>query len=172
MKPLFARTPSAEERQTLTAGLKAAEAWQVRRCQIILMSADEQLTPPAIGTRVGLSAQQVRRVLHAFNQEGLACLRRQKPGRKDDQRAFDDQARERLRAIIRQTPRNYGFETSLWTLDLLAEVCYREGLTTERVHLDTVSQTLKAMGINWSRAKHWINSPDEHYRRKKSAATG
>jgi hypothetical protein len=28
------------------------------------------------------------------------------------------------------------------------------------------------MGVNWKRAKHWINSPDEHYERKKSAETG
>lgn len=172
MKPLFARTPSAEERQTLTAGLKAAEAWQVRRCQIILMSTDEQLTTPVIGTRVGLSAQQVRRILHAFNQEGLACLRRQKPGRKDDQRAFDDQARERLRTIVHQSPRTFGFENSLWSLPLLAKVSYQEGLTSREVHFDTVSQTLMEMGLNWKRVKHWINSPDEHYARKKSAAIG
>lgn len=172
MKPLFARPPSAEERQTLTAGLKAAEAWQVRRCQIILMSADEQLTTPAIGRRVGLSAQQVRRVLHTFNQVGLACLGRQKPGRKDDQRAFDDPARERLRTLVHQSPRTFGFENSLWSLPMLAKVSYQEGLTSREVHFDTVSQTLREMGLDWKRVKHWIHSPDEHYVRKKSAAIG
>jgi len=172
MRPIYARKPTKEERRALQTGLKSSEGVTVRRSQIILMSVDEQLKAGVIGQRLGLSDQLVRNVLHAFNQQGEGSLKPGSKARHDDQRALDDQARERLRVIIRQTPRNYGFETSLWTLDLLAEVCYRAGLTTERVHLDTVSQTLKAMGINWSRAKHWINSPDEHYRRKKSAATG
>lgn len=172
MKPIFVRTPTQAERQTLMAGLKATEAWQVRRCQIILMSADEHMKARAIATRVGLSAQQVRRVLHAFNQAGLTCLTRQKPGRKDDQRAFDDQARERLREIVRQSPRVFGFENSLWTLPLLAQVSHQEGLTSHEVHFDTISQTLMEMGLKWKRVKHWINSPDEHYARKKSAGTG
>jgi transposase len=172
MKPIFARIPSEAERQILVAGLKAAEAWQVRRCQIILMSAEEQLKAGAIAARVGLSAQQVRRVLHAFNQEGQACLTRQKPGRQDDQRAFDDQARARLREIVHQSPRTFGFENSLWTLPLLAKVSHQEGLTRHEVHFDTIRQTLAEMGLNWQRVKDWINSPDEHYARKKSAAMG
>ncbi|MCP4008931.1 MAG: helix-turn-helix domain-containing protein [Proteobacteria bacterium] len=172
MKPIFARTPSVEERPTLVAGLKATDGWQVRRCQIILMSADEQLKAKAIASRVGLSAQQVRRVLHAFNQAGLTCLTRQKSGRCDDQRAFDDQARVRLREIVHQSPRTFGQETSLWTLRRLAQVSHQEGLTQQEVHFDTISQTLAEMNLSWKRVKHWINSPDEHYARKKNDATG
>ena len=125
-----------------------------------------------IGKRLGLSDQLVRNVLHAFNEQGIACLKPGTKARKDDQRAFDDQARERLREIIRQSPRSYGYETSLWTLDLLAEVSYKEGLTARLVHKDTMSQTLHEMGANWKRVKHWITSPDEHYERKKSAEIG
>ena len=172
MKAIYARPPTEAERRTLESGLKVAAAWKVRRCQIILMSADEQLKAGAIGARVGLSDQQVRKVLHAFNQEGLACLIRQKPGRQDDQRAFDDQARERLREIVHQSPRAFGFDSSLWTLSLLAKVSYQKGLSSHEVHFDTISQTLKELGLNWQRVKHWINSPDAHYARKKSAATG
>ena len=172
MKAIYARPPTEEERRSLESGLKAAEAWKVRRCQIILMSADDHLKAGAIAARVGLSDQQVRKVLHAFNQHGVACLIRQKPGRKVDQRAFDDQARARLREIVHQSPRAFGFESCLWTLSLLAKVSYQEGLSSHEVHFDTISQTLKELGLNWKRVKHWINSPDEHYARKKSAATG
>ena len=172
MKPLYARALTEEERRQLRTGLKATDAWQVRRCQIILMSAEEQLKVSQIATRVGLSGQQIRRVLHAFNQDGLACLTRQKPGRKDDQRAFDDAARARLRKIVQQSPRTFGLETSLWTLPLLAKVSHQAGLTSHEVHFDTISQTLAEMGLQWARVKHRINSPDAHYQRKKSAATG
>jgi hypothetical protein len=170
--PIFARSPDADERQALTTGLKSAEGVTVRRCQIILMSADQQLKAGQIGQQLGLSDQWVRNVIHAFNAHGATSLIPGSQARHDDQRAFDDQARERLREIIRQSPRTYGYETSLWTLDLLAEVSFHEGLTAHRVHQDTVSGTLMALGINWSRAKHWIHSPDEQYERKKSAETG
>lgn len=172
MKPLYAHALTEEERRQLRTGLKATDAWQVRRCQIILMSAEEQLKVSQIAPRVGLSGQQIRRVLHAFNQDGLACLTRQKPGRKDDQRAFDDAARARLREIVQHSPRTFGLETSLWTLPLLAQVSHQEGLTSHEVHFDTISQTWAEMGLQWARVKHRINSPDAHYQRKKSAATG
>ena len=172
MRAIYARTPTEEERGTLKAALKSAEGITVRRSQIILMSTDEKLKAGEIGKRLGLSDQLVRNVLHAYNEQGVACLKPGTKARKDDQRAFDDQAREQLREIIRQSPRSYGYETSLWTLDLLAEVSQKEGLTAHQVHKDTISQTLYEMGMNWKRVKHWISSPDEHYERKKSAAIG
>ena len=172
MKPIYARLPTDGERHTLVVGLKSTEGITVRRSQIILISVDEKLKAGEIGKRLGLSDQLVRNVLHAFNERGIESLKAGSKARKDDQRAFDDQARVRLREIMRQTPRSYGYETSLWTLDKLAEVSYKEGLTAHQVHKDTISQTLHEMGVNWRRVKHWINSPDEHYERKKSAETG
>lgn len=172
MRAIYARPPNDVERQALQAGLKADLGLTVRRCQIILMSADQQLKAGEIGQQLGLSDQLVRNVLHAFNDWGVASLEPGSRARHDDQRAFDDAARERLRAILRQPPRSYGFDTSLWTLERLAEVSFQEGLTAERVHFDTVSKTLIEMGVHWGRAKHWINSPDEQYERKKSAGSG
>jgi len=172
MSAIYARPPTNDERQALQAGLKSGQGITVRRSQIILLSVDQQLKAGQIGKQLGLSDQLVRNVLHAFNKHGISSLEPGSRARHDDQRAFDDQARERLREIIRQSPRSYGYDTSLWTLELLAEVSFQEGLTAQRVHFDTVSWTLANMGINWSRAKHWINSPDEHYERKKSAGIG
>ena len=172
MRAIYARTPSKEECQALETGLKSSVGLTVRRAQIILLSADEGLTAKAIGERIGQSDQQVRNVLHAFNDDGVVCLKSKSRARHDDQRAYDDQAREHLREIIRQTPRTYGYESSLWSLELLAKVSHQKKLTAHRVHKDTVSQTLMEMKVNWSRAKHWINSPDEDYERKKNVEIG
>jgi hypothetical protein len=65
-----------------------------------------------------------------------------------------------------------GYETSLWTLDLLAKACCELGLTATQVTGETIRATLAAMGIAWRRAKQRINSPDPHYERKKSGAIG
>jgi transposase len=172
MRAIYAREPSTEERKELESGLKSSDGATVRRSQIIFLSADERKTAREISERIGQSDQQIRNVLHAFNEKGTSCLKLQSRARHDDQRAYDDEARERLRGLIRQSPREHGYESSLWTLEMLAEVSHQKGWTAYQVHPDTVGQTLMEMGVKWSRAKHWINSPDENYSGKKNAGIG
>jgi hypothetical protein len=79
MRALYARQPTAEERRELEAGLQSDSALTLRRCQIILLSVDEQLKVQAIGQRIGRSDQTVREVIHAFNEErgcGASMLNR------------------------------------------------------------------------------------------------
>lgn len=92
--------------------------------------------------------------------------------RHDDQRAFDDEARQRLQELVQQSPRDVGYEASLWTLDMLTQASFDQGVTSAPVSGETVRATLKAMGITWRRAKHWISSPDANYAVKKSEETG
>jgi len=172
MKAIYARKPSKAERQELENGMKSSIGATVRRSQVIVMSADKRKTAREISERIGLSDQQIRKVLHAFNETGTSCLKLKSRARHDDQRAYDDDAREQLRELIRQSPRENGYESSLWTLEMLAEVSHQQGWTTHQVHPDTVSQTLMEIGVKWARAKHWINSPDSNYSGKKSAETG
>lgn len=172
MKPLYARPLTEEERASLRQSLKANSGFSVRRAQMILKSADEGLKVGDIAQELGCSDQTVREAIHAFHNEGLRCLNLKKAGRKDDQRAFDTAARMQLRELIRHSPRDYGHESSLWTLDLLAETSVQEGLVQTVITGETVRATLVAMGINWRRAKKRITSPDRHYERKKSGETG
>ena len=172
MKPLYARALTEEDRIRLRQSLKAASGFSVRRAQMILKSADEGLKVGEIGKELGCSGQTVREAIRAFHAEALACLHHKKPGRKDEQRAFDDEARKDLRQLIRRSPRDFGHETSLWTLDLLAETSLEQGLVHAPITGETVRATLVVMGINWRRAKKRITSPDKHYERKKSAGIG
>ena len=77
-----------------------------------------------------------------------------------------------MREMLHQQPRNFGKDTSLWTLDLAAEVSFEEGLTESRVSGETVRATLELLGVRWRRAKRWISSPDPEYARKKGGASG
>lgn len=160
MGTLYARQPTEQERNELERGLRSSTAFTVRRCQILLMSADETLNPQQIAHRLRCSDQTVRRTIHAFHQGGMSCLKPRSRARQDDQRALDDQGRARLKEIIRMSPRSWGYETRLWTLTLLAEVSFKEGLTTWQVSADTMSRTVRQIGVNWQRAKQHINSPD------------
>lgn len=136
------------------------------------MSSEEGLRPRQIAERLKCSDQTARRAIHAFEEEGIGCLKAKARARRDEQRAFDDEAREQLTELIRRSPREFGHEASLWTLKRLAEVSLAEGLTSRQVSIETMSQTLRGVDVNWQRAKHWITSPDEHYEEKKSVVTG
>jgi hypothetical protein len=95
MKPIYASQLTEEEREALKQGLKSASGFTVRRSQMILMSADEHLKVDEIGRRLRCAGQAVREAIHAFAQEGVACLERKSSARPDDQRAFDDPAGRR-----------------------------------------------------------------------------
>ena len=172
MKTIYAKVLSEADRQGLREKLKSSNGIEVRRSQMILMSAEEQLTANQIAQRLGYSGQYVRQVLMRFNAKGLSSIDAQSRARQDDQRAFNDEARARLHEMIICSPREFGQDTSLWTLDSLADVSYEQGLTDHRVHKDTVSETLMQMGLPWKRAKKTIHSPDPNYESKKNAAIG
>jgi hypothetical protein len=76
-----------------------------------------------------------------------------------------------LREMLHQDPRKFSKQSSLWTLEMAAEVSFEEGLTKERVTGETIRATLARLGVRWERAKRWITSPDPEYARKKGAVT-
>src|SRR5918912_1598283 len=86
-------------------------------------------------------------------------------------RSFDADHAEQLRALLHRSPRTFDKPTSLWTLELAAQVSFEQGLTPERVSGETIRATLKRLGVGWKRAKRWLTSPDPAYARKKAVAT-
>ncbi len=170
-KPLLVRTLTDEERQQLEAGLRSSEAFVLRRCQILLASARGQHAP-AIAEVVGCDDETVRDVIKAFNARGLAVLKRRSSRPHRTQAAFSAAKAEPLREMLHRSPREFGKSTSVWTLELAAQVSFEQGLTPQRVSDETIRATLKRLGVRWKRAKHWITSPDPEYVRKKTHETG
>jgi transposase len=168
MKTIYVRPLREEEREEVRKGLKSTLSFTLRRCQIVLWSADERLTIGEIAKRLQLSHEAVRRVVHAFEQTGISCIHPKSRARHDKQRAFDETGRSALREALNHAPREFGYERSFWTLELLAAYSYQKGWTKQKVHLDTISQTLRELGVKWRRSKTWISSPDEAYEVKKA----
>jgi transposase len=168
--PLFIRPLTADERDTLEAGLRSAEAFTVRRCQILLASAEGQHST-TIARHLRCHDQTVRNAIHAFHQRGVRALPPTSSRPHRPKAVFDTKRRERLRALLHQSPRRYGRSTSVWTLALAAEVSYAQGLTPRQVSGEAIRLALKRLGVRWKRAKHWITSPDPAYLRKKNGAT-
>ena len=166
-RPLFARPLTNAERAALQDSLRSSDAFVLRRAQIVLASAAGERSGQ-IAPRVGFTTQGVRDVLHAFNARGLDVLR---PGSHHPGgvvSAFDTPRALALRDLLHQSPRLFGKDTSLWTLELAADVAYEQGLTATRVSGVTIRNTLARMGVRWRRAKEWITSPDPEYARKKA----
>lgn len=169
--PIFVRPLTDAERQAIAAGLRSADAFVLRRCQIVLASARGERAP-RIAEALGCDDQTVLDALHAFNARGLDALRKgsSRPHRPPPQ-AFPGARAEQLRALLHRSPRDFGHPTSLWTLDLAAQVSCAEGLTPTLVSGEAIRTTLLRLGIGWKRAKQWITSPDPEYVRKKGGVT-
>ena len=169
--PIFVRKLSKEEREALEAGLRSKDAFVLRRSQILLASSRGE-SPPTIARSLGCGSQTARNAIHAFNERGLGAL---KPGSSRPKRtraAFDQKSAEALREMLHHSARKFGKNTSLWTLEIAAQVSFEEGLVERRVSGETIRSTLaRVLGVKWQRAKRWITSPDPLYERKKGGAT-
>jgi len=170
-EPIFVRPLSNEERQTLKAALRSPDAFVLRRCQILLASAEGQ-NAYQIARTFGCNDQSVRNVIHKFNEKGLEeTLLKGSRRPHTIHAAFDSKRAEHLKEMLHRSPRDFGKLSSLWTLEMAAEVSFEEGLSPERVSGETIRATLARMGVRWQRAKRWITTPDPEYARKKGAAT-
>jgi transposase len=170
-EPIFVRPLTSEEQQQLRAGRRSAEAFTLRRCQILLLSAEGH-TPRQIARQLGCTDQTARNAIHAFNQQGEGCLCERSSRPKSAAPIFDEAKCGRLKALLHSSPREAGKARSIWTLALVAEVCFENKLTESLVSDETIRTTLKRMGVNWQRARAWISSPDPAYARKKRRVTG
>jgi transposase len=169
--PIFVRKLSTDERERLEAGLRSKGAFTLRRSQMLLASSrgDEV---PQIAENLGCGQQTVRDAIHDFNERGLKALTPGSSRPKRIQAAFDEKNAEAVREMRNRSPREFGRDSSLWTLEMAAEVSFEQGLLERRVSGETIRATLaRLLGVRWQRAKRWITSPDPLYERKKGAAT-
>jgi len=168
---MFVRELTKTERDRLEVGLHSKDVYVLRRCQILLAS-DRGEWVPRIAETLGCNDQTVRNVIGEFERDGLdACLTRGSSRPHTIHAKVGAVAAEQIRALLHQSPRTLGKPTSVWTMELAAEVSFAEGITTEQVSGETIRQAILRLGVRWKRAKQWITSPDPEYARKKVVAT-
>jgi len=165
--PLYVRKLTKKEKQATQAGVRSKDPFVIRRSQVVLASERGQKAID-IAKTLGCDDQTVRNVIKGFNQDGIAVLKEGSRCPRNTQATFSTKSVEQLKEILHQSPRNFGKATSLWTLALAAEISYENKLIQERVSGETIRATLKRFGMKWTRAKHWITSPDPDYERKKN----
>lgn len=168
--PIFIRPLTDEEQKPIQAGLRSSSAFVLRRCQILLASArGEHAT--AIASALGCDDQTVRNVIKGFNEHGLDILGKQSCRPHRLRTSIPDEALPRLRDLLHRSPREFGLDRSLWSLPLVAKLCFEQGLVEVPITGASVRRALGRMGVSWKRAKQWITSPDPQYLLKKRLAT-
>jgi transposase len=171
MKAIYIDHLTEQEKQQVEKGLQSSSAFTVRRSQIILKSVKGQ-NASQIAAELHCTGQTVRNAIRAYHQQGVECLQQKSHARHDEQAYIDQAGCERLKEMIRLSPRTFGYETSLWSRELLAEQLYQEEHSQHQVCASTITEALKRAGISWRRAKKWIRSPDPAYQRRKKDEIG
>jgi transposase len=169
--PIFIRPLTEDERHQIQTGLRSKDAFVLRRCQILLAS-DRGERAPAIARQLGCHRQTVLNVIHGFNGHGLAVLQEDSSRPHRLRTTFSDEALEALQDLLHRSPRDFGLDTSVWTLSLAARISFEQRLTPRLVSGESVRRALRRLRTNWKRAKHWITSPDPQYLLKKTHAIG
>lgn len=150
----------ARERKALEARLHSKDAFVLRRSQILLASSRGH-SPPKIAASLGCGSQTVRNAIHDFNECGLDALVAGSSRPKRTRAAFDEKSAEALRELLHRSPKEFGRDSSLWTLEMAAQVSFEQALVKRWDSGETIRATLaRLLGVRWQRAKRWITSPD------------
>lgn len=169
--PLFVRDLSPEEGHALDNAVRSKSDFTRRRAQILRFSR-KRLSPPQIAEGLGLSSQAVRNAINDFHERGLESLERRPMGPKTPERPFDERTCACLVEIAHQSPRRFGKQRSTWSLPLLAEVAFEQGLSEHAVSREPVRQAIRQMGYSWKRAKRWIRNTRSKKAARASHAPG
>lgn len=144
---LFVRPLTFEEEYRLKRCLRGKDLFALRRAHLILGSA-RGVSVPMLSQQTGYTVQMVRYVIHTFNEQGLTCLVRQSNRPKTATPLLSEEACQQLGHLLHQSPRLWGKKSSLWSLTVLAEVAFEEGLTPHLVSQETLRRAVARLKVN------------------------
>lgn len=134
---------------------KERDADQLKRYQVILALA-RRLGVSQVHALTKLARSSIYRIRQHFVAEGIHGLRDRRSERSADK--VSEQYLDRLLTLIGETPRQYHWERSTWTRELLAKQLKQE--TEIDVHRSHIGRLLQQLDIRWGRArpiaKQWM----------------
>lgn len=142
------------------------DAIAVRRAEVVLAS-EQGDSVTQIARRLHFTADYVRKILHAFNQGGLATLKAQYENGGRPKEVLEEHESEVVELAL-TPPRLLGKPFTHWTLATLREEAARRRLTPKKLSLETVRQILKKHRVTLQRSKTWKESNDPQFEVKKT----
>jgi transposase len=161
MRPpeVFVRPLAHEEAVALKRRAKQAKHFSTRERAAILLASNVGNSVPQIAAMWMTDEHHVRRVIHDFNERGMASLDPEYRGGRP-RRITDDQRRKAV-AVAGARPDSQGAALTRWSLPRLADHLTAAGVAEiSPAHLGRV---LAAAGLSFQRTRTWKASPDPDY---------
>lgn len=163
MRPpeVFVRELSPEEGARLKSISRKAKYQSTRQRAVILLASATGMSAPQIAAMARTDESRVRKVIHAFNQEGFGSLDPDYRGGRP--RKTTPEQRDRIVAVARARPDTQGVALTRWSLAKLAEHLASLGIV---LCAEALRQTLQAAGLSHQRTRSWKWSPDPDFAAK------
>ncbi len=164
---LYVRPLTEPERAEIERLARSGDAITYRHARLVLLSAQGHRVPQLV-REIGLCKRQIRKLLHAFNDQGITAL----PHRKalGGRPRCDAAARAALVELLRRSPTEFGIESATWTGADLAAVAVTQGLPSMSPR--TARREIQRAGLRWQQAKRWSQQEPEYERKNAAAAVG
>jgi transposase len=163
MRPpeVFARELSPEEGARLKSISRRAKYQSKRQRAMIVLASSTGMSAPQIAAAVRSDESHVRKVIHAFNEEGFDSLDPDYRGGRP--KKTTPVQRDRIVAVARARPDTQGVPLTRWSLAKLQEHLAGMGIFLAE---ETLRQTLIAAGLSHQRTRSWKWSPDPDFQEK------
>jgi len=163
MRPpdVFVRELSPDEGLRLRGISRKAKYQSKRQRAMILLASATGMGAPQIAGLVRSDESHVRKVIHAFNEEGFGSLDPDYRGGRP--RKTTPEQRERIVAVARTRPDHQGVPLTRWSLPKLRAHLAGMGVDLSE---EALRQTLIAAGLSHQRTRSWKWSPDPDFQSK------
>jgi transposase len=169
MRPaeVFVRELSAEEGSRLKSISKKAKYESKRQRAMILLASSTGMSAPQIAGLVRTDESHVRKVIHAFNEEGFGSLDPDYRGGRP--KKTTPEQRDQIVAVARARPDTQGVALTRWSLAKLSEHLASLGIVLSE---EALRQTLRGAGLSYQRTRSWKSSPDPGFAEKARRVLG
>jgi transposase len=163
MRPpeVFVRELSPEEGARLKSISKRAKYQSKRQRAMIVLASATGMSAPQIAALVRSDESHVRKVIHAFNEEGFHSLDPDYRGGRPKKTTPAE--RDRIVAVARTRPDHQGVPLTRWSLPKLAQHLAGMGIELSE---EALRQTLIGAGLSHQRTRSWKWSPDPLFQPK------
>ena len=166
---VFVRDLNPDEAMRLRRMSRQSKVFALRQRAQILLASDSKVAAPEIARVLQTDENQVRRVIAAFNADGMESLRPPTGG--GHPRRIDDDTREAIRDIALARPCDLGEPATRWSLCRLRRYLIRHKVVRS-ISKEHLRRVLNRMGITAQRTRTWKWSNDPLYDAKKQWVLG
>lgn len=162
---VFVRDLTPEEGRKLQELSRRSTRAATRQRAHILLASATRMSAGKIAELFRTDENQVRRVIHEFNADGMASLRPRIGGGRP--RRIDDAARKEIKRIALARPQDLGEPESRWSLRRLRRYLLKHRVVSA-ISTTHLGRILCDEGVSFQRTRTWKTSNDPLYEHKKN----